>query len=39
MRISRQFATYYGTGADRSTVRRMTKALQSATNAVNKGKS
>ncbi|MGP2976619.1 Mu transposase C-terminal domain-containing protein [Serratia nevei] len=38
MRISRQFATYYGTGADRSTVRRMTKALQSATNAANKGK-
>lgn len=38
MRISRQFATYYGTGADRSTVRRMTKSLMSATNAVNKGK-
>ncbi|HBM3125952.1 TPA: transposase [Klebsiella oxytoca] len=38
MRISRQFATYYGTGADRGTVRRMTKALQSATNAANKGK-
>ncbi|MDP8834542.1 Mu transposase C-terminal domain-containing protein [Serratia marcescens] len=38
MRISRQFATYYGTGADRSTVRRMTKALISATNAVTKGK-
>ncbi|HBB1256608.1 TPA: DDE-type integrase/transposase/recombinase [Escherichia coli] len=38
MRISRQFATYYGTGADRSTVRRTTKALMSATNAVAKGK-
>ena len=38
MRISRQFATYYGTGADRGTVRRMTKNLQSATNAANKGK-
>lgn len=37
-RISRQFATYYGTGADRSTVRRTTKALMSATNAVAKGK-
>ncbi|EMB4323654.1 transposase [Pluralibacter gergoviae] len=38
MRISRQFATYYGTGADRSTVRKMTKSLASATNAANKGK-
>ncbi|MCZ5371884.1 Mu transposase C-terminal domain-containing protein [Escherichia coli] len=38
MRISRQFATYYGTGADRGTVRRMTKALMSATNAANKGR-
>ncbi|ECI5214665.1 transposase [Salmonella enterica subsp. diarizonae] len=38
MRISRQFATYYGTGADRGTVRRMTKALMSATNALNKGR-
>lgn len=38
MRISRQFATYYGTGADHGTVRRMTKALMSATNALNKGR-
>ncbi|HBC0040276.1 TPA: transposase [Salmonella enterica] len=38
MRISRQFATYYGTGADRGTVRRITKALMSATNAANKGR-
>ncbi len=38
MRISRQFATYYGTGADRGTVRRMTKTLMSATNAANKGR-
>ncbi|EOV0971277.1 Mu transposase C-terminal domain-containing protein [Edwardsiella piscicida] len=38
MRIARQFATYYGTGADKSTVRRMGKALKSALNAVDKGK-
>ncbi|WP_407656552.1 Mu transposase C-terminal domain-containing protein [Limnobaculum zhutongyuii] len=38
MRISRQFATYYGTGADRNTVRRMGKTLTSALNAQRKGR-
>lgn len=38
MRISRQFATYYGTGADRNTVRRMGKALKSALTAVDNGR-
>ncbi|VFS54606.1 Mu transposase, C-terminal [Leminorella grimontii] len=37
MRISRQFATYYGPGADRTTVRKTTKALASAVNAQRKG--
>ncbi|VFS55879.1 Mu transposase, C-terminal [Leminorella grimontii] len=37
MRISRQFATYYGPGADRNTVRKTTKALASAVNAQRKG--
>ncbi|HIG6450149.1 Mu transposase C-terminal domain-containing protein [Klebsiella pneumoniae] len=38
MRISRQFATYYGTGADKSTVRRVSKSLTAALNAVDKGR-
>lgn len=38
MRISRQFVTYYGTGADRNTVRRMGKSLTSALNAQRKGR-
>ncbi|MBC6503343.1 DDE-type integrase/transposase/recombinase [Citrobacter freundii] len=37
MRISRKFATYYGTGADKSTTRRMGKRLRAALNAVDKG--
>lgn len=37
MRIARRFATYYGTGADRETVRKTGKALKSALNAQSKG--
>ncbi|OZI15529.1 transposase [Sodalis-like symbiont of Philaenus spumarius] len=37
MRIARHFATYYGTGADRETVRKTGKALKSALNAQSKG--
>lgn len=38
MRISRQFATYYGTGADKSTTRKVSKTLIAALNAVDKGR-
>ncbi|MFU8625551.1 Mu transposase C-terminal domain-containing protein [Raoultella ornithinolytica] len=38
MRISRQFATYYGTGADKSTTRKVSKSLIAALNAVDKGR-
>ncbi|MGX8941866.1 Mu transposase C-terminal domain-containing protein [Symbiopectobacterium sp. Eva_TO] len=37
MYIARRFATYYGTGADRETVRKTGKALKSALNAQAKG--
>lgn len=38
MRIARQFATYYGKGADKETQRKLGKALQSAFNAESKGR-